>query len=167
MSKKLSFAEAIAWMTANPGREVMSKENKGARQWTLYGDHFEHPNGYKIKEIPVLKIESGPNLNADEKVKVIEYTAYEKAQIEIKELKEYLHSSVDFDIHNEKVKALEQRLAEAEKQLAIAVEEQKQMRKLIQDTRDLCEARFRPGAGISDDALSEIVGKVEEVYRGK
>lgn len=50
---------------------------------------------------------------------------------------------------------------------AIMVEEQKQMRELIQGARDLCEARFRPGAGIYDDALNKIVGKMEEVYCGK
>lgn len=49
------------------------------REWKVYGDYFQHPNGYPITNIKVLKFESGPLLDKDEKVHVIEKAALDEA----------------------------------------------------------------------------------------
>jgi hypothetical protein len=58
------------------------------REWTIYGDYFQHPNGYPITKIKVLNFESGPLLEKDEKVKVIEHQAFTEAVEQVKRLEE-------------------------------------------------------------------------------
>lgn len=49
---------------------------KKFREWVIYGRWFQHPNGYPLKNLTTIEFESGPSLENDEKLKIIEHAAF-------------------------------------------------------------------------------------------
>ncbi len=64
----------------------MTTPPKEPKEWTIYGKYYEHPDGHEIREMLELGFESGPSLAHDEKVHVIEHSAYAQLQAKVDSL---------------------------------------------------------------------------------